>query len=90
MDQEPDLETLPDVEIPGRLPEEGDVAVTQLPVWETCLLFRGRPWQTIPISAESPEDAALIMDAFVAKINAILVQRRYPPGTCTWTANACP
>ncbi|MFI6294779.1 hypothetical protein ACIBEJ_24535 [Nonomuraea sp. NPDC050790] len=89
MDNEPDLETLPDLALPDRLPEEAGVDVTELPVFDVCLRFNSRPWQSLRVSAPSPEDVAAIMDGFAARINAILVQRRYPPGMCTWTPNPC-
>ncbi|MFI6389919.1 hypothetical protein ACIBHY_49075 [Nonomuraea sp. NPDC050547] len=86
---EPDLETLPDLELPQQLPEAG-ADVTELPVFDVCVRFNGRSWRSLKVAAPSPEDVAAIMDNFVANINAILVQRRYPPGMCTWTHNACP
>ncbi|WP_214323246.1 hypothetical protein [Nonomuraea sediminis] len=89
MSTEPDLETLPDLELPEQLPDDAEVDLTELPVFDVCLRFNGRPWQSLKVSAPSPEDVAVIMDNFAARINAILVQRRYPPGMCTWTHNAC-
>jgi hypothetical protein len=67
-----------------------DAAVTMIP-FPFCLLFAGRPWVTLTVSAPGPGDAATTMDQFVQQVaNPTLVRMGYPPNICSASAGACP
>jgi hypothetical protein len=99
--ESPDLNEFPDLELPvpeDFMAQEGSVA--PLPEfdqegvlgdlgWEFCLLFNGRPWQTVSFRADSAAEAAAWMDAFTRWVNAQLVRQGYPNGICRWRSGAC-
>lgn len=96
----PDLDNLPDLELPSAedfVATEGtadpieDVdsgTLTDLG-WEFCLLFNGRPWQTVAFRADTAAEAAGWMQAFTRWVNDQLTRLGYPPGICTWVSGAC-
>lgn len=98
----PDLDSLPGLKLPSAddfmaqegtadPPEgfdSGTLTVTDLG-WPFCLLFNGRPWQTVTWKVDTAAEAAGWMDAFTRRANAQLARMGYPPGICTWAAGAC-
>ncbi len=94
-DSDIDLSTFPSgVDFPSTLEapagEGGAEAVSMMP-FPFCLLFAGRPWVTLTVSAPGPSEAAATMDQFVRQVaNPTLVRMRYPPDMCSWSAGACP
>jgi hypothetical protein len=96
----PDLDTLPELDLPSAedfMAQEGSAdplqgfdsgTVTDLG-WQFCLLFNGRPWQTVSFKVDSAAEAAGWMDAFTRWVNAQLAQMGYPPGICTWVSGPC-
>jgi hypothetical protein len=98
----PDLDTLPALDLPSAddfMAQEGTadplegfdsgaLAVTDLG-WPFCLLFNGRPWQTVTWNVDSAAEAAGCMGAFTRWVNAQLARMGYPPGICTWAAGSC-
>ncbi|GAA0916507.1 hypothetical protein [Nonomuraea longicatena] len=88
---EPDLDTLPDVDVPDSLPEGGNLDTTvTLFTADVCLRFNGRSWKTLTVSAPGPDEIADLMNQYVLRLNAVLVSRGYPPGLATWGPGACP
>ena len=95
-DSEIDLSAFPlGVDFPSTLEagvgENGaDAAVAMIP-FPFCLLFAGRPWVTLTVSAPSPGAAATTMDQFVRQVaNPTLARMGYPANVCSWSAGACP
>jgi hypothetical protein len=95
MDNTPDLDTLPtgfDVlsTLTADLSNQVQPADTvQMIPFPFCLLFNGKPWQTIIVAAPSPELAALTMEQYVQLKNAELVNAHYPPNMCSARSGAC-
>jgi hypothetical protein len=95
MDSTPDLDTLPTgIDVASTLtadlsnqPQQTDAE--QLLQFPFCLLFNGKPWQTIIVAAPSPDLAALTMEQYVALINKALVAAHYPPNMCTARSGEC-
>ena len=83
----PDLDTLPDFELPSVEAfmaqegtadslegfDSGTLTVTDLG-WSSCLLFNGRPWQTVTWKVDTAAEAAGWMDAFTRWVNAQLAR----------------
>lgn len=59
-----------------------------MPQWPFCVLYDGRPNQTVVVVADSPESAAQTMQALVVKVNRQAARLGYPP-LFTPVAGAC-
>jgi hypothetical protein len=57
--------------------------------WEFCLLYAGKPWQTVVFTADSAGEAAAMMQSYTDFVNQVLQNSGYPPHVCTWSAGAC-
>jgi hypothetical protein len=89
-----DLSEFPDFDVPSSLAaevESGNLDTgLQLFQAEFCLLFNGRPWQTVAFASPSPEAALLTMTQWVNRVgNPTLVRMGYPPNMLTFNIGRC-
>lgn len=79
-----------DFSIASEVPADasGAVATDTLMVFQFCVLYAGKPWQTLPLAAPSPELAADTMNQIIMRVNARLVDMHYPPAA-SWRSGEC-
>jgi hypothetical protein len=95
-----DPQTPPDIDLPDpntfaeehgpfdALPGYDSEQATDLG-WKFCLLFAGRPWQTVIFTADSAGEAAAMTQSYTAFVNQVLQANNYPPNICSWSFGAC-
>ena len=90
-DASPDLSGFPDIDISAELSALGVELESseQLVPFTACVLFAGRPWETVQFAAPSPQAGVITMNQLVARLNAVAQQLRYPPNIVTWKSGAC-
>jgi hypothetical protein len=89
-DDAPDLSTFPTgLDIPDQLTAQAADTTVETQNFTFCILFLGRPWHTMPVSAPDYELAVLTISQLVQLFNQTLERMGYPPNCCSWRDGSC-
>ncbi|MCC8400457.1 hypothetical protein LJ655_00880 [Paraburkholderia sp. MMS20-SJTN17] len=83
------METLEGIDIDSAVAQAQSGDLSDMPVWDVCLTYKGASYKTLQLAAPSPEDAATTMGQIVALLNQQAQAKGYEPAF-GWAIGVCP